>query len=68
MSPCPQCGSQHCGPIVCRFSAIAHKAYRESQAAQRYAEAMSQRDRAGRYEGRTDHDTTCNGLSLKAGK
>lgn len=24
---CPQCGSKWCGPIVCRFSALAHKTY-----------------------------------------
>ena len=40
---CPQCGSKWCGPIVCRFSAIAHKAHRDSQAAQRYAEPSPKR-------------------------
>lgn len=65
---CPQCGSKWCGPVICRFTAIAHKAYRESQAANVYADVMSARDQGARHEGRPDHDTTTSGLPLKAGK
>jgi hypothetical protein len=59
---CIQCGSQWCGPIVCRFTSVRHEIYRWNQAMD-----LVEHDLQMRHEGRPEHDMTCSGLPLKAG-
>jgi hypothetical protein len=65
---CIQCGTLGCGVDLCRFSGMPHAEYlRIQRVVNNYANAMSDRDRSARHEGRPDHDTSCSGLPLKAG-
>lgn len=66
---CIQCESTECPPSVCRFSGMPHEEFRRIRdVVNAYANAGVDQDRAARYQGRPDHDTTCSGLPLKAGK
>ena len=66
---CIQCQSLGCGWDVCRFSGMSHEHFRRVRdMVNAYANAGVKRDQGARYEGRPDHDTTCSGLALKAGK
>ena len=44
---CPQCSSKWCGPVVCRFTAIAHKHARELQ---QWNNATAQIDKRPKWE------------------
>lgn len=66
---CIQCESHGCGWDTCRFSNISNTEYRRRiQAVNNYANAMSDRDRSVRNEGRPEHDVRCDGMPLKAGR
>jgi hypothetical protein len=58
---CVQCGSKWCGPIVCRFSSVRHSDYMRQ-----WNDGVARVKRE--FEPRPDHDMTCDGLPLKAGR